>query len=276
MRTDSPSRFMVVLASACALIALACALAIGAGDAAGKKKKGGGSAAVVTSTLQSQIVSSGAVTVRGGKGKVAVFAGAKALTGSRKGKPGKSRSLPLNDRGRALLGGCSVGELTAVTRFKKGKKKSRRSRTVSLTRDLGICSVPSENPTAKPYIGPPIDTANSDRCDFLDPAVCLQPWPNDYFTVADASTDTGRRLNISTDSTPKNKNGAPIATTDQNRGDGFSPGNPIIVKLPQVRQRFENDALVTMDVDAATLTSLIAKEVATWGPLAKDLGLRVQ
>ena len=49
-----------------------------------------------------------------------------------------------------------------------------------------------------------------------------------------------------------------------------------IVKLPQVRQRFENDALVTMDVDAATLTNLIAKEVATWGPLAKDLGLRVQ
>ena len=33
---------------------------------------------------------------------------------------------------------------------------------------------------------------------------------------------------------------------------------------------------MTMDVDAATLTNLIAKEVATWGPLAKDLGLRVQ
>jgi tripartite-type tricarboxylate transporter receptor subunit TctC len=49
-----------------------------------------------------------------------------------------------------------------------------------------------------------------------------------------------------------------------------------IVKLPQVRQRFENDALVTMDVDAATLTGIIAKEVATWGPLAKDIGLRVQ
>jgi len=49
-----------------------------------------------------------------------------------------------------------------------------------------------------------------------------------------------------------------------------------IVKLPQVRQRFENDALVTMDVDAPALTTLIAKEVATWGPLAKDLGLRVQ
>ena len=49
-----------------------------------------------------------------------------------------------------------------------------------------------------------------------------------------------------------------------------------IVKLPETRKRFENDALVTMDVDAATLTAFIAKEVATWGALAKDIGLRVQ
>ncbi|MEA2504209.1 MAG: hypothetical protein QOG36_1252, partial [Actinomycetota bacterium] len=40
-------------------------------------------------------------------------------------------------------------------------------------------------PSPKPYKGPPIDTSNASRCDFLDPAVCLQPWPNDYFTVAD-------------------------------------------------------------------------------------------
>ncbi len=49
-----------------------------------------------------------------------------------------------------------------------------------------------------------------------------------------------------------------------------------IVKLPETRKRFENDALVTMDVDAAALTSVIAKEAATWGALAKDIGLRVQ
>jgi tripartite-type tricarboxylate transporter receptor subunit TctC len=49
-----------------------------------------------------------------------------------------------------------------------------------------------------------------------------------------------------------------------------------IVKLPQIKQRFDNDALVTMDVDAPALTRVIAKEVATWGPLAKDIGLRVQ
>src|SRR5207237_8598273 len=33
-----------------------------------------------------------------------------------------------------------------------------------------------------------------------------------------------------------------------------------IVKLPETRKRFENDALVTMDVDAAALTAFIAKE----------------
>ena len=49
-----------------------------------------------------------------------------------------------------------------------------------------------------------------------------------------------------------------------------------IVNLPATRQRFENDALVTMDVDAVALTSLIAKEVTTWGTLAKEIGLRVQ
>jgi hypothetical protein len=34
--------------------------------------------------------------------------------------------------------------------------------------------------------------------------------------------------------------------------------------------------LVTMDLDSTALTAMIAREVATWGPLAKDIGLRVQ
>ena len=70
------------------------------------------------------------------------------------------------------------------------------------------------------------------RCDGLDPAVCLLPWPNDYFTVADASTDTGRRLNLDILSMPRNVAGKPIEPIDQNRNDGFSPGTPIITKVP--------------------------------------------
>ncbi|TMK40378.1 MAG: hypothetical protein E6G56_07760 [Actinobacteria bacterium] len=39
----------------------------------------------------------------------------------------------------------------------------------------------------------PFDAADLGRCDPIDPAVCLQPFPDDYFTVRDASTQTGRR-----------------------------------------------------------------------------------
>jgi tripartite-type tricarboxylate transporter receptor subunit TctC len=49
-----------------------------------------------------------------------------------------------------------------------------------------------------------------------------------------------------------------------------------IVDLPSTRKRFDSDSLVTMDVDSAALTAVIAKEVATWNPLAKEIGLRVQ
>jgi tripartite-type tricarboxylate transporter receptor subunit TctC len=49
-----------------------------------------------------------------------------------------------------------------------------------------------------------------------------------------------------------------------------------IVKLPETRKRFESDALVTADLDSAALSAMVAKEVATWGPLARDIGLRVQ
>jgi hypothetical protein len=101
-------------------------------------------------------------------------------------------------------------------------------------------------PPPQPYTGPPIDTANSDRCDFLDPAVCLQPWPNDYFTVADPTTDTGRRLNLNLLSMPRNAAGKPIDPAEQNLNDGFSPGNSIIVRVPGLDspEAFENTGAV--------------------------------
>src|SRR4051812_43683793 len=72
----------------------------------------------------------------------------------------------------------------------------------------------------------------SGTCDPIDPAVCLQPWPNDYFTVPDPSTATGRRLNLDPLSMPRNRAGKPIDPTDMNRADGFSPGNPVVTRVP--------------------------------------------
>jgi hypothetical protein len=108
-------------------------------------------------------------------------------------------------------------------------------------------------PAPQPYTGPPIDTSNADRCDFLDPAVCLQPWPNDYFTVADPATDTGRRLNLNLLSMPRNKLGKPIDPTEQNLNDGFSPGNSINVRIPGLdsSKAFQNTGAVPVTNIAA-------------------------
>lgn len=77
-----------------------------------------------------------------------------------------------------------------------------------------------------------VDTATADRCDFLDPAVCLQPWPNDHFTRRSSSTDTGRRLALDRESMPQNRAGVPIEPSAYNRSDGFSPGQLITTRVP--------------------------------------------
>ena len=69
-------------------------------------------------------------------------------------------------------------------------------------------------------------------CDPIDPAACMLPFPNDYFTVADPSTDTGRRIEFQALAMPRNEAGKPIDPTDYNRADGFSPGQLIVTKVP--------------------------------------------
>lgn len=68
-------------------------------------------------------------------------------------------------------------------------------------------------------------------CDFLDPAHCLLPFPNDHFTKA-ADTDTGRQLQLNLLAMPRNVLGKPIDPSDQNRADGFSPGQAILLRVP--------------------------------------------
>jgi hypothetical protein len=69
-------------------------------------------------------------------------------------------------------------------------------------------------------------------CDDLDPAHCLLPFPNDLFTAADASTDSGRRVAFA--SLPSNAAGQPLDATEWNRNDGFSPGTPVLTFVPEL------------------------------------------
>jgi tripartite-type tricarboxylate transporter receptor subunit TctC len=49
-----------------------------------------------------------------------------------------------------------------------------------------------------------------------------------------------------------------------------------IIKSPHVREQFAKSALSTMDLDVAGVNGFLADEVAAWGKLAKDVGLKVQ
>jgi tripartite-type tricarboxylate transporter receptor subunit TctC len=49
-----------------------------------------------------------------------------------------------------------------------------------------------------------------------------------------------------------------------------------ILKVPKIKAQFEALGLSTMDLDPAALDKFLANEVAIWGSLANELGLRVQ
>jgi len=71
------------------------------------------------------------------------------------------------------------------------------------------------------------DLATDARCNPLGGARCITPWPSAIYEVDDASTLTGRRLDIPADALPTNVDNIPIQPTLYNAYDGFSPAVPI-------------------------------------------------
>jgi hypothetical protein len=93
---------------------------------------------------------------------------------------------------------------------------------------------------ASPVGGSPLPSPLGDAvgiCDPIDPAHCLLPFPNDHFTVADDTTDSGRRVDLSPLALPANVAGKPWDPTEWNRNDGFSPGSPILARVPDLDLR---------------------------------------
>lgn len=84
---------------------------------------------------------------------------------------------------------------------------------------------------------------NVTGCDSIDAFACMLPFPNDLYTKADPTTDTGRRIDFSLLAMPRNIAGKPIDPTDQNRADGFSPGSMIITKIAGLDTDEQLDAI---------------------------------
>ncbi|MGH2692534.1 MAG: hypothetical protein ACRDHM_08530, partial [Actinomycetota bacterium] len=88
---------------------------------------------------------------------------------------------------------------------------------------------------------PVVPVSSNIGCDPLDPSMCLFPFPNDLFTVADPTTATGRRVNFSPLAMPRagaevteGGEGKPVDPTEWNRNDGFSPGSLILTLVPGI------------------------------------------
>jgi hypothetical protein len=115
------------------------------------------------------------------------------------------------------------------------------TRTLSLVLSallLSACSDGSDGP-GNPGVDPGPDpitivTPNADRCEMLDADNCLLPWPSNVFTVEDGDMPSGRRVNLSIDSTPANKQGVPMDPAEWNRNDGFSPSQMIVAQVPGI------------------------------------------
>jgi hypothetical protein len=91
-------------------------------------------------------------------------------------------------------------------------------------------------------------------CEQLDGADCMYPFPSDYLTVEDNTTDTGRRVHFSINATPKNNLNVPAAVADLNRNDGFSTGSTILLHVPGVDMA-QTGAVPITDVERSFDTS---------------------
>jgi hypothetical protein len=84
---------------------------------------------------------------------------------------------------------------------------------------------------------PPIDMSQAGSCDFIaQPGnpLCLLPFPDDYYTVPDPASPTGRRVNLTSEGMPANAFGKHIDPAPYNASDGFSPGAVILLKVPGI------------------------------------------
>jgi hypothetical protein len=121
------------------------------------------------------------------------------------------------------------GSLTFMT-------SARRSITALISLALVVTVFPV---IARAQSAPPIPS--NVGCDPLDPSMCLFPFPNDFFTVADEDTDTGRLISFSPAAMPRNGTdetqggeGKPMDPTEWNRNDGFSPGAMVMTSVPEL------------------------------------------
>lgn len=126
-----------------------------------------------------------------------------------------------------------------------------------------------EPPSDDHWSGHGTDPANPAGCDPLDPAQCLLPYPNDWFTRPDPASATGRRLDLTLLSMPRNSAGKPIEPQEWNRSDGFSAGAQILTVVPGMTK---NSDLLPSGLAPVTDLGAFAPPTPHHGEASSDRG----
>ena len=133
-----------------------------------------------------------------------------------RGAAARTVHLRLGVAGRAAIASCEARALRA-------KAAGRRSPKRMLRRSSPGC-LPQR-----------VDLTRAQECDFIGQqsgSLCLLPFPDDYYTRPDPSSATGRRIALSTGAMPANVAGTHVDAGPYDRNDGFSPGQPIVLRVP--------------------------------------------
>jgi len=124
--------------------------------------------------------------------------------------------LKLSAAGRTQAASCQDRDI----QVKAGKVVSRHRAMVRQTPDC--------RPGA-------VDMSRATTCDFIaaqDPSICMSLFPDDFYTLADETTVSGRRVNFTAAAMPANSEGIHIDPTPFAASDGFSQGQAISVRVP--------------------------------------------
>src|SRR5436190_12303455 len=119
--------------------------------------------------------------------------------------------------------------------------------------------------------------ASAATCNGTPKRGCMLPFPSNVaHTKKDKTSATGRRVAFTKAELPTNAQGVHIDPTEWNRGDGFSPGQAIVVHVPSLKTQagFKKSKIV-LSTDLARYRDskqpllLLAEETGTpaivWG-----------
>jgi len=115
-------------------------------------------------------------------------------------------------------------------------------------------------------------------CAGFDASLCMLPFPNDYYTVADPATATGRRVEFPPGAFPASAAGQAFDPTAWEGNDGFSPGSTILTHVPGLSLGASHVATITdMGASLAPTSPVVLVDARTgarwptWAELdAKD------